>query len=534
MGKYLNPGNIGFQSALNSQIYVDKTGIIDKMNRVLGTKQRYICVSRARRFGKTMAEEMLAAYYDRSCDSREQFKGKVIEQSASFEKHLNQYDVIFIDMQGMRERTLNAVRHGEKISVVGYLQREVILELQETFPEAVKENEISLPGAMSDVFQKTGRQFIILIDEWDCVFRSDKENGELQEEYLGFLRSMFKDVQSERFILLAYMTGILPIKKYGTQSALNNFYEYTMVKPGFFAEYVGFTEKEVQDLCEEYQVSFEEMKRWYDGYYFEGVGHVYNPKAVVEAILSEEFENYWTATETYESLRFYIEMNFEGLKDDIIWMLGGNRCRVTVRSFQNDMVSVKNKDDVLTLLIHLGYLAYDRENEEAFIPNQEVADEFRIAVDDDYWSEIMGALKKSEQLLKDTWSGNEEEVAAQIDGVHMDTASILNYNDENALSCVISLAYYSARKYYTLVREMPAGKGFADLVFFPRRKYGKNAMVVELKGDKSAQGAIRQIKEKNYVKALEGYEGEVFLVGINYDKKEKKHSCVIEKGVAER
>lgn len=465
MGKYLNPGNIGFQSALNSQIYVDKTGIIDKMNRVLGTEQRWVCTSRARRFGKTMTEKMLAAYYDRSCDSREQFKGKVIEQSASFEKHLNQYDVIFIDMQGMRERTLNAVRHGEKISLVGYLQREVILELQETFPEAVKENEISLPGALSDVFQKTGRQFIILIDEWDCVFRSDKENGELQEEY---------------------------------------------------------------------QVSFEEMKRWYDGYYFEGVGHVYNPKAVVEAILSEEFENYWTATETYESLRFYIEMNFEGLKDDIIWMLGGNRCRVTVRSFQNDMVSVKNKDDVLTLLIHLGYLAYDRENEEAFIPNQEVADEFRIAVDDDYWSEIMGALKKSEQLLKDTWSGNEEEVAAQIDGVHMDTASILNYNDENALSCVISLAYYSARKYYTLVREMPAGKGFADLVFFPRRKYGKNAMVVELKGDKSAQGAIRQIKEKNYVKALEGYEGEVFLVGINYDKKEKKHSCVIEKGVAER
>lgn len=310
---------------------------------------------------------------------------------------------------------------------------------------------------------------------------------------------MFKDVQSERFILLAYMTGILPIKKYGTQSALNNFYEYTMVKPGFFAEYVGFTEKEVQDLCEEYQVSFEEMKRWYDGYYFEGVGHVYNPKAVVEAILSEEFENYWTATETYESLRFYIELNFEGLKDD-----------------------------VLTLLIHLGYLAYDRESEKAFISNQEVADEFRIAVDDDYWNEIMGALKKSEQLLKDTWSGNEEEVAAQIDAVHMDTTSILNYNDENALSCVISLAYYSARKYYTLVREMPAGKGVADLVFLPRRKYGKQPMVVELKWDKSAGGAIRQIKEKNNLKALEGYEGEIPLVGINYDKESKKHSCVIE------
>lgn len=528
MGKYLNPGNIGFQSALNSQIYVDKTGIIDKINRVLGTKQRYVCVSRARRFGKTMAEEMLAAYYDRSCDSREQFRGKAIEQAPSFEQHLNRYDVIFIDMQGMRERTLNAVRHGESISVVGYLQREVIQELRETFPEAVKEDEISLPGALSDVFQKTGRQFVILIDEWDCVFRSDKENRELQEEYLGFLRSMFKDVQSERFILLAYMTGILPIKKYGTQSALNNFYEYTMIKPGFFAEYVGFTEKEVKSLCEEYQVSFEEMKRWYDGYYFERVGHVYNPKAVVEAILSEEFENYWTATETYESLRFYIEMNFEGLKDDIIWMLGGNRCRVTVRSFQNDMVSVKNKDDVLTLLIHLGYLAYDRGNEEAFIPNQEVADEFRIAVDDGYWKEIAGALKKSDKLLKDTWEGEEESVAAQIDEVHMDTTSILSYNDENSLSCVLSLAYYSARKYYTVVREMPGGRGFADLVFLPRQNCGKPAMVVELKWDGSVEGAIRQMKEKRYVKALQGYQGEILLVGINYDKKSKKHSCKIE------
>lgn len=530
MGKYLNPGNLGFQSAINSQIYVDKTGLLEKINRVIGTEQRWICVSRARRFGKTMTEKMLAAYYGRDCDSREQFRGLAIERAESFERHLNQYDVIFVDMQGMRERTLNARRNGEDISVIAYLQREVIAELQEAFPEEVRENEISLPGAMADVFEKTGRQFVVLIDEWDCLFRTDKENRELQEEYLGFLRSMFKDVQSERFILLAYMTGILPIKKYGTQSALNNFYEYTMVKPGFFAEYVGFTEKEVQELCETYQVSFEEMKRWYDGYYFERVGHVYNPKAVVEAVLSEEFENYWTATETYESLRFYIEMNFDGLKDDVIRMLGGNRCKVTVRSFQNDMVSVKSKDDVLTLLIHLGYLAYDRQAEEAFIPNQEVADEFRIAVDDDYWKEIAGALKKSDQLLKDTWDGDEEAVAAQIDEIHMDTTAILTYNDENSLSCVLSLAYYSARKYYTVVREMPAGKGFADLVFLPRKNSTKPAMVIELKWDASAEGAIRQIKEKCYVKALEGYEGEILLVGINYDKKSKKHSCRIEKG----
>lgn len=528
MGKYLNPGNLGFQSAINSQIYVDKTGLIEKMNRVLGTKQRYVCVSRARRFGKTMAEQMLAAYYDRSCDSREQFRGRMIEKSASFEKHLNKYDVIFIDVQGMRERTLNAVRHGENIGVVSYLQREVIEELREEFPEAVKEEEVSLPGAMADVFQKTGRQFVVLIDEWDCLFRSDKENKELQEEYLGFLRSMFKDVQSERFILLAYMTGILPIKKYGTQSALNNFDEYTMADPSCLAEYVGFTEEEVMTLCREYDMQFEELRRWYDGYYFEKVGHVYNPRSVVKAILTGKFANYWTATETYESLRFYIEMDFDGLKNDIIQMIGGGRCRLDVRSFQNDMVSFADKNDVLALLIHLGYLAFDGEEEEVYIPNEEIRDEFIRAVRHTSWQEVIQALQKSEQLLKDTWSGNEESVAAGIDEVHMDTTSILEYNDENSLSCVLSLAYYSARKYYTVVREMPAGKGFADLVFFPCKK-NKPPMVVELKWGKSAEEAMAQMKEKQYGKALKGYEGEVLLVGINYDRESKKHSCKIER-----
>lgn len=528
MGKYLNPGNLGFQSAINSQIYVDKTGLIEKMNRVLGTEQRWVCVSRARRFGKTMAEKMLAAYYDRSCDSRDQFKGLAIEKAKSFEKHLNQYDVIFIDMQGMRERALNAARHGENISIVSYLQREVIEELREEFKEEVKEQEVSLPGAMADVFQKTGRQFVVLIDEWDCLFRSDKENSGLQEEYLGFLRSMFKDVQSERFILLAYMTGILPIKKYGTQSALNNFYEYTMVDAGCLEEYVGFTEEEVRSLCEGCDMDFQEMKRWYDGYHFRKIGHVYNPKSVVESIFTEHFANYWTATETYESLRFYIEMNFDGLKDSIIQMIGGGHCGLDVRSFQNDMVSFADKNDVLALLIHLGYLAYDGEEEEVYIPNEEIRDEFIRAVRHTSWQEVVRALEKSDQLLKDTLSGNEEEVAAGIDEVHRDTTSILTYNDENSLSCVLTLAYYSARKYYTVVREMPAGKGFADFVFFPRKK-NKIPMVVELKWDKSVEGAIAQIKEKHYVEALKGYEGEMLLVGINYDRESKKHSCKIER-----
>lgn len=442
---------------------------------------------------------------------------------------MNQYDVIFIDMQGMWERTLNEIRFGRSTTIVQYIQIEVIGELKQAFPGCVRDKEISLPTAMFDVYEQTGRQFVVLIDEWDCLFRMDKENGQLQEEYIGFLRSMFKDVQSERFILLAYMTGILPIKKYGTQSALNNFDEYSMVDAGYLAEYTGFTEEEVKKLCSEYCLNFAELRRWYDGYYFENVGHVYNPRSVVKAMLSGKFANYWTATETYESLRFYIEMNFDGLKDSIVWMIGGGSCNIDVRSFQNDMVSFADKNDVLSLLIHLGYLAFDNEEEAVYIPNEEIRDEFIRAVRHTSWQEIVQALQNSDRLLRDTWEGNEEAVAAQIDKVHMDTTSILAYNDENSLSCVLSLAYYSARKYYTVVREMPAGKGFADFVFLPRRQKRKPAMVVELKWNISARGAVEQIRERCYINALEGYEGEVLLVGINYDKESKKHSCIIEK-----
>ena len=529
MGKYLNPGNLGFQSALNSQIYVDKTGLIEKINSVLGTKQRYVCVSRARRFGKTMAEQMLAAYYDRSCDSRGQFKGCAIEKAKSFEEHLNKYDVILMDMQWMREMALNAIRFGRDTTIVQFMQSEVIWELKKVFPEYVREEEVSLPAAMSDIYEQTGRQFIVLIDEWDCLFRTDKDNKELQEEYLGFLRAMFKNTQSERFILLAYMTGILPIKKYGTQSALNNFDEYTMVNAGCLAEYVGFTEEEVKQLCKEHHMNFAELRRWYDGYYFEDVGHVYNPCSVIKAMFSGKFVNYWTATETYESLRFYIEMNFDGLKDSIIRMIGGGHCSIDVRSFQNDMVSFADKNDVLALLIHLGYLAFDNEEEAVYIPNEEIRDEFILAVRHTSWQEVAQALQNSDRLIQDTWEGNEEAVAAMIDTVHMDTTSILAYNDENSLSCVLSLAYYSARRYYTVVREMPAGKGFADLVFLPKKQGRRPAMVVELKWNTSAQGAIEQIKEKSYMKALDGYEGKILLVGINYDKESKRHSCRIEK-----
>ena len=263
---------------------------------------------------------------------------------------------------------------------VKYLQREVIAELKELFPSVTNECK-SLPVALTDVNDATGRKFIVIIDEWDALFREAREETDLQKEYLQLLRGLFKSSQTDKMIEAAYMTGILPIKKYGTQSALTDFREYTMIRPQMLAKYVGFTEEEVRGLCDRYDVEFEEMKKWYDGYAFSKEKSVYSPNSVMQAVINEEFGDYWTETETYESLKHYIGLNEDGLKDAIIAMLGGGHCKINTRTFQNDLSNIKSKDDVLTLLIHLGYLAYDEKEKEVYIPNQEVADEFKNAVE---------------------------------------------------------------------------------------------------------------------------------------------------------
>ncbi len=522
MGRYLNPGNEGFAETVSSEIYIDKTDMINYTNRVLESESKYVCVSRPRRFGKSIAAKMLVAYYSKGCDSKELFKNLSISKQPSFAKYMNQYDVIRLDIQWMYSVSEN------KVPLIEFIQDEVIRELKESYPEYVKDEEHFLAIALSDIFHATKRKFIIIIDEWDCVFREEKKNEQLQETYISLLRSLFKGVLAEETIALAYMTGILPIKKYGTQSALNNFNEYTMVDPSIMAPYMGFTEDEVKGLCQRYSMDYEEARRWYDGYKLRKAGHIYSPKSVVEAMYRQDYGSYWTSTETYESLKGYITGNFDGLKDAVIKLLAGQSCPLEAGTFQNDMTSMENKDDVLTLLVHLGYLAYDAETETVSIPNEEVRREFKRAVTQTKWTEVIRALNTSNELLQATLSMDTDVVSRILDEVHTDNTSILEYNDENALSCVISIAYYSAREYYTIIRELPSGKGFADLVFIPNKEIDKPALVVELKWDKSARGAISQIKEKDYAGKLVHYAGEILLVGINYDKKQKKHECVIE------
>lgn len=510
MGQYVNPGNDSFASAvIYSQIYVDKTSMLEYLNQVINSEQRYVCVCRPRRFGKSIAARMIAAYYSRGCDSAELFANCKIEKEDDFRKHLNQYNVIQLDIAELK------ITMPKNENFVAYIQKCVINELRDIYPEIAAEASSSLPLMLADINEKTGERFVIIIDEWDTVFREEKYNKKLQDEYIDLLRGLFKGEKSQRFMNLAYLTGILPIERYNSESALNNFKEYTMTSPKRLAEYVGFTQEEVKELCGKYHMDYNEAQRWYDGYGFKSLAHIYCPNSVTNAMLDGEYNNYWTGTVAYESLKYYITIDKDGLKNAIVRLLAGDHYKVNVETFENDMTKINSRDDVLTILIHLGYLGYDSGKEEAYIPNEEVRKAFTGAVEGTDWSPVIEAIRASDRLLQATWNRDADAVAAGIEESHMANASILKYNDENSLRCVLRLAYYNAVNEYTIIDEMPSGKGYVDLVFIPRPFSDKPAMVIELKYGKPAAGAIAQIKKQQYMKALESYKGNILLVGIN-------------------
>ena len=399
MGIYVNPGNEEFENIVNSEIYVDKTDLLQYTNLAINTEQRYLCMSRPRRFGKSITANMLAAYYSKACDSGKLFAPYKIAQIANCEKYRNKYGVIHVDMNVFRHR--RKAGSNETVTAcetVGVFQEEVIAELRKEYPDCIAEKECDLPNALINIHMQTGEKFVIIIDEWDTIFREDKEDEKAQKLYITLLRGLFKDNNARKFVALGYITGILPIKKYGTESALNNFREYTMVNSGKMAEYIGFTEQEVKELCKQYNMDDEELKHWYDGYSFQRVKHIYNPKAVVDSIRRRKFANYWTKTETYDSLKNYISMNFDGLKDSIINMLTGARVKVDTNMFENDMTGFKNRDDILTVLIHLGYLAYDATKQEVYIPNEEIRSAFSIAIKNSKWKYTVEAIEASDLL----------------------------------------------------------------------------------------------------------------------------------------
>ena len=515
MGIYLNPGNEQFKKAVSKTIYVDKSLLIDVVSNYARNINNSICVSRPRRFGKSTDADMLVAYYSKGCDSHELFDFLNISKVLDYLRHLNHHNVISLNMQ----RFLSTTHSIE--GMINKITRKVTKELKMEYADYCDETVLS--DILSEIYAYTSNDFIFIVDEWDCVFRECRDDKEGQRKYLDFLRNLFKD---QPYVSLAYMTGILPIKKYGTHSALNMFKEISTLNPTPLENFMGFTEGEVKVLCDDYDADYQKMKEWYDGYRMSKDIYVYNHRSVVFSLTDHKYENYWNNTESYEALSIYINMNFDGLKEDIIKMLSGEKVDVYIESFNNDMTSFETKDDVLTLLIHLGYLTYDSETKQCFIPNQEVKEAFVSSIRNSSWKHTTKAIKDSKDILEATWKQDEEKVAKYIEQAHLET-NIFQYNDEDALSYTLSLAYYIARDEYTIIKEMPTGKGRADLVFIPKKD--KPAMIIELKWNKTKDSAIKQIKEKQYMYGLEHYLDNLLLIGINYDDKTKKHTCKIEK-----
>lgn len=554
MGIYLNPGKELYEEAVNSEIFIDKTEMILYLNSVLKTKKKYVSVSRPRRFGKSMAADMICAYYDREADSRELFESRFISKSElvkngtrtlSWDEYLGKFDVIRIVMTKFLKKDVTIGKALEN------MQRLVIRDYKKEYPDIDYLSDDDLIQTLDDVYSDVDRQVVIVIDEWDAFFRERKDDKEGQKEYLDFLRDLLKD---NAHVALAYMTGILPIKKYGKHSALNMFTEYSMMFPRELAPYTGFTEDEVKEKCIEYDMDYDEVSDWYDGYvvsdripperreeYREGLydGHkisIYSPLSVVESITTGIIKNYWNKTETFEALAEFINMNLDGLKDAIALLMDGGRLKIDTSTYQNDMTTFTGRDDVLSLLIHLGYLGYDDDKCEVFIPNREIMDEFKSSTKNAEWVDAFASFRTSLELVKATWEEDSDKVAELLEKAH-NIADNKTYNDEAALSYSILYAYYAAEKYYTMLPELDAGKGYADRVYIPRPQYAdKPALIIELKYEKDADGAISQIKRQQYPERLSAYKGNILLVGINYNRDAKNtsdefkhHTCEIER-----
>ena len=519
MGTYFNPSNKGFRKASRDEIYIDKTGLLNILNRRLGAEKNCVSVSHARRFGKSQAARMIDAYYSRGCDSKELFMGLKISESEDFEKHLNKYNVIHLDISSFVDEYTD--------NIVNEIKRNIFNEFKEKYPDIDYVNTTAF--ILKQVYDKSEHEFVIIIDEWDCIVRNFSDRPKIVHEYLQFLHSLFKSEESQEFLALGYITGILPIKKIKDESALNNFLEYTMIDSKEFTPYFGFTEKETEELCKKYDMNFESVRDWYDGYYI-NKEHMYNPNSVYQAMIDHSLESYWKNTSAFDTINTFITLNFDGLKEDVMKMLAGEKVAVDPETFQNDLSIVESRDDALTALIHLGYLGYDCQNGAAYIPNFEVAKAFHAAMKKSSWNEVANMYQRCNDILNATIRGEAEKVAELLELSHETYTSILKYNDENALSCAITMAYFTAPAYYTVIRELPTGKGFADIALIPRADSGnKPAMIIELKYDKTADTAIKQIKEKRYAGKLKGYGEEVLLVGVNYDKESKKYECEIEK-----
>lgn len=522
MRRFLNKGNEKFARFTKTKYFVDKTPFLNKLLD-MDDSEKFICNSRPRRFGKSVTADMLVAYFSKGADSKSLFATLACEKDDLFLETINRYDTIFVDIQAQYTEAKKKSADPNE-----YIEQNVLKELCVQYKGLLTEQE-TLAEALAKIYYATGSQFVVIFDEWDYPIRESEKDSPERGAYIEFLRGLFKNSDARDYIRLAYLTGILPMIRAKGQSAVNNFKEFTMVKPKDFGPYIGFTEKETRALCEKHHVDFLQMKEWYNGYDLNGTA-IYNPLSVVEAVSGHDFDQYWTETGTYEDIRELVNINMNGVLDSILLMLSGEKIHLNVHGCKNDMHTFASKDQVITTLVHLGYFAYNCQTKEVYIPNKEIQrvfEDYAAYGSHDRFTEFAGYSK---EMLSAIQNRNQVRAGELVQLLHNEFVSSIQYNDENSLCCVVIIALLAAlRTYHRAIREFPCGKGFADLVYLPLAEHADlPVLLVELKWNKSAQTAIAQIKERQYPRSLEDYAGEILLVGIDYDKKTKEHHCVIE------
>ncbi len=498
--------------------------IISQLNKLIGTKNRYVCMTRPRRFGKSYVGDLICAYYSRNCDTRSLFDGLKLSQDPSFEKYLNKLDVIRIDLGGLYDDYPK-----ENEGFLTHVSQLVTKELKEVFPDVEFSNISSLPTSIKDIYSQTCHKFVIFIDEYDALVRQRVDQS-LFDNYLRFLNGLFKEAATQEAIALAYITGILPIVRDKIQSKLNVFEEYNFLNSAPFTEFMGFTEQETKELCERYHMSFDECKMWYDGYKLEDGTSILAPMSVCRALTRRKFADYWSQTSTFEVVTDAMLCSNVDFKDIILRLIDGESVGVDVTKYKNTM-EFSTEDDVLTFCILLGYLNYNYEDSTCCIPNTELRNQWEGVTSKIESTKVVASLlKESSRLLQATIARNANKVAEGLEKAHDIVTSIKGYSDENSFQTAITYAYYYAQNTYTLIKELPTGKGFADVAFIP--KYPTQnfpAFIVELKVNGSTDTAMQQIEDRKYGSNLLQYRGNMILVAVNYDlnASDKKHTCQI-------
>lgn len=520
-----------YRTVATDLYFVDKTSLLEELIPALGKEMRYFCITRPRRFGKTVMANMVAAFFGNAADSRNVFDKLAIAQSRHYREHINGHQVIYIDFSEMPERCNTYDCYIDRI-LAGLKE-----ELKEKYSELQLNSELAVWDMMTEIFQKTRQKFIFVLDEWDAPFYMPFITKGDRKQYLLFLKSLLK---SKIYVELAYMTGILPIVKYSGGSELNMFAEYNMATREKFSGYFGFSDKEVDRLYQIYlnrekepRITREELAFWYDGYHTAGGERLYNPRSVTYALMDNQLGSYWTGSGPYDEIFYYIKDHMEEVRDDLALMVSGERVEIRLQEYAVTAGELNTRDQIYSAMVVYGLLTY--EDGEVFIPNKEMMDKYdELLLSNENMGYVNSLAKESRRMLRATLAGDTRTMTEVLKYAHDTETPILSYNNETELAAVVNLVYLAARDKYRVEREDKAGEGYVDFIFYPNCK-SDDGIILELKIDSSPEEAILQIKEKKYFLRFLGKLGEtprctgrILLAGISYNKKTKEHSCKVE------